>query len=222
MKIILTLISSFIFMTQALSYEPFINFAFGSINSDDLDAEITGIGTAKIPGIFHLRQGESFEIELGIRDDSGLSVGLQSAYKKMVIEGVSLSGDPIESALAELNSWNAGDDFRIDGNFFTMPILAFVGKEIPLDNNLSLDLGLAAGYTTAVIRPERSLALFFEEADTHVWEIQGKIGLDYKFSEQITMGLDYRYSWHTGPDFEEANCQDIGLHFFGASVEFSF
>ena len=49
----------------------------------------------------------------------------------------------------------------IDGNFFTMPILAFVGKEISLSDKLSLNLGIAGGYTAIITRPERDFALFF-------------------------------------------------------------
>ena len=103
-----------------------------------------------------------------------------------------------------------------------MPILAFVGKEISLSDKLSLNLGIAGGYTAIITRPERDFALFFEEDDSHVWEIQTKLELDYKITKNIKTGLSYRYSWHTNPEFDQVLGNDFSIHFLGASVEFSF
>ena len=225
MKTILKLLISSAIISKASAYEPFIDFIFGKAYSDNFQGDFNNFSPSSNDGIFHLRSGESFEIELGIRDNSGLSAGFQSAYKKMAIDEVSLSGSPLSlnpTLGPGLDLWNPNEDFRIDGNFFTMPILAFVGKKISLSDKLSLNLGIAGGYTAIVLRPERDLTLFFEEEDTHVWEIQTKLELDYKISEQISTGISYRYSWHTNPEFDQVLGNDFSIHFLGASVEFSF
>ena len=220
-KTFIFLLSSII-ITSANAYEPFIDFVFGKTYSDNFNGSFNNLGSQSENGKLHLKSGESFEIELGIRDDSGLSVGLQSAYKKMAIDDVSISGDSLDSNLISLDLWNSDEAFNLDGNFFTMPIMAFVGKEISLSDKLSLNLGLAGGYTAIIMRPEKDFALFFEEDDTHVWEIQTKLELDYKFSDHIKTGVSYRYSWLTDPEFDQSIGEAFSIHFLGASVELSF
>ena len=216
-----TLIASAL-ISNASAYEPFIDFIFGKTYSDNFEGVFNNLGDTAKDGTFHLSSGESFEIELGIRDNSGLSVGFQSAYKKMAINEVSIAGSPLDLSLANLDLWNLDENFSIDGNFFTMPILAFVGKEISLSDKLSLNLGIAGGYTAIITRPERDFALFFEEDDSHVWEIQTKLELDYKITKNIKTGLSYRYSWLTDPEFNQSKGEDFSIHFLGASLEFSF
>ena len=75
-----------------------------------------------------------------------------------------------------------------------MPIVT-VGKEISLSDKLSLNLG-CGGYSNHN-ETRKGFALFFEEDDTHVWEIQTKLELDYKFSDHIKTTVSYRYSWLT-------------------------
>ncbi len=222
MKTILKLLIASALISNASAYEPFIDFIFGKTYSDNFEGVFNNLGDTANDCTFHLRSGESFEIELGIRDDSGLSVGFQSAYKKMAINEVSISGSPLDLTLENLDLWNLDENFNIDGNFFTMPILAFVGKEISLSDKLSLNIGIAGGYTAIITRPERDFALFFEEDDSHVWEIQTKLELDYKITKNIKTGLSYRYSWHTNPEFDQVLGNDFSIHFLGASVEFSF
>ena len=128
MKPILKLLIASALISNASAYEPFIDFIFGKTYSDNFEGVFNNLGDTAKDGTFHLSSGESFEIELGIRDDSGLSVGFQSAYKKMAINEVSISGSPLDLSLENLDLWNLDENFNIDGNFFTMPILAFVGK----------------------------------------------------------------------------------------------
>ena len=84
-KTFIFLLSSII-ITSANAYEPFIDFVFGKTYSENFNGSFNNLGSQSENGTLHLKSGESFEIELGIRDDSGLSVGLQSAYKKMAID----------------------------------------------------------------------------------------------------------------------------------------
>ena len=124
-KTFIFLLSSII-ITSANAYEPFIDFVFGKTYSDNFNGSFNNLGSQSEIGTLYLKSGESFEIELGIRDDSGLSVGLQSAYKKMAIDDVSISGDSLDSNLISLDLWNSDEAFNLDGNFFTMPILSLI------------------------------------------------------------------------------------------------
>ncbi len=216
-----TLIASAL-ITNASAYEPFIDFIFGKAYSDNFEGVFNNLGSTSQDGILQLSSGESFEIELGIRDASGLSIGLQSAYKKMAIDDVSVSGSPLDSSLVGLDLWNANENFNLDGNFYTMPILAFVGKEFSISDKLSLNLGIAGGYTAIITRPEKDFALFFEEDESHAWEIQTKLELDYKISKHIKTGISYRYSWLTDSEFDQSKGDEFSIHFLGASLELSF
>ena len=222
MKKIIKVLTSFIILTNASAHEPFLDFIFGKTYSNNFSGVFNNLGSSSQEGVFHLNSGESFEIELGIRDESGLSVGLQSAYKKMAIDEVSINGLSLDSKLVSLDLWEANKKLDIDGNFFTMPIMVFVGKDLPITDKLSLDLGVAGGYTAIITRPEKDFALFFEEDDSHVWEIQTKLGLNYMISEQIKTGISYRHSWLTDPDFNQSKGEGLSIHFLGVSLELSF
>ena len=135
-------------LMNAHAFEPFANISVGNVSPDDLDASVSGFGPASVPGTFELDGKESIKLEIGLKDDSGLSVGIQTAYNQMDIEDVSILGNPIGLALASLGAWNPAVPFNASGEVYTIPILAFVGKEFPISDLLSIDLGLAAGYTT--------------------------------------------------------------------------
>ena len=159
-----TLIASAL-ISNASAYEPFIDFIFGKTYSENFNGSFNNLGSQSENGTLHLKSGESFEIELGIRDDSGLSVGFQSAYKKMAIDDVSISGDSLDSNLISLGLWNSDEVFNLDGNFFTMPIMAFVGKEISLSDKLSLNLGLYFPNMSIIFLKEESKILFWSHYD---------------------------------------------------------
>ena len=209
-------------LMNAHAFEPFANISVGNVSPDDLDASVSGFGPASVPGTFELDGKESIKLEIGIKDDSGLSVVIQTAYNKMDIEDVSILGNPIGLALASLGAWNPAVPFDASGEVYTIPVLAFVGKEIPISDLLSIDLGLAAGYTTVEARPGGDLANVFGQGNGNSWELQAKIGLDYQVSEKYSLGLDYSYSWLTGPEFGQAIGEDLGHHFFGASIGLNF
>ncbi len=209
-------------LMNAYAFEPFANISVGNVSPDNLDASVSGFGAASVPGTFELDGKESIKLEIGIKDDSGLSVGIQTAYNQMDIEDVSILGNPIGLALASLGAWNPAVPFDASGEVYTIPVLAFVGKEIPISDLLSIDLGLAAGYTTVEARPGGDLANVFGQGNGNSWELQAKIGVDYQVSEKYSLGLDYSYSWLTGPEFGQAIGEDLGHHFFGASIGLNF
>ena len=209
-------------LMNAHAFEPFANISVGNVSPDDLDASVSGFGPASVPGTFELDGKESIKLEIGLKDDSGLSVGIQTAYNQMDIEDVSILGNPIGLALASLGAWNPAVPFGASGEVYTIPVLAFVGKEIPISDLLSIDLGLAAGYTTVEARPGGDLANIFGQGNGNSWELQAKIGLDNQVSEKYSLGLDYSYSWLTGPEFGQAIGEDLGHHFFGASIGLNF
>ena len=204
------------------AFEPFANISIGTVSPDDLDASVSGFGAAAVPGTFELNGKESIKLEIGLKDDSGLSVGIQTAYNQMDIEDVSILGNPIGLALASLGAWNPAVPFDASGEVYTIPVLAFVGKEIPISDLLSIDLGFAAGYTTVEARPAGDLAGVFGQGNGNSWELQAKIGLDYQVCEKYSLGLDYSYSWLTGPEFGQAIAEDLGHHFIGASIGLNF
>lgn len=209
-------------LMNAHAFEPFANISVGNVSPDDLDASVSGFGAAAVPGTFELDGKESIKLEIGLKDDSGLSVGIQTAYNQMDIEDVSILGNPIGLALASLGAWNPAVPFDASGEVYTIPVLAFVGKEFPISDLLSIDLGLAAGYTTVEARPGGDLAGVFGQGNGNSWELQAKIGLDYQVSEKYSLGLDYSYSWLTGPEFGQATGEDLGHHFIGASIGLNF
>ncbi|MEC8690322.1 MAG: hypothetical protein VX016_02065, partial [Verrucomicrobiota bacterium] len=73
-----------------------------------------------------------------------------------------------------------------------------------------------------ITRPEKDFALFFEEDESHAWEIQTKLELDYKISKHIKTGISYRYSWLTDSEFDQSKGDEFSIHFLGASLELSF
>ena len=56
--------------------------SFGKTYSENFNGSFNNLGSQSENGALHLKSGESFKIELGIRDDSGLSVGLRVLIKK--------------------------------------------------------------------------------------------------------------------------------------------
>ena len=222
MKLLSTFVIGCLIHLNAQAFEPFANISIGQVSPDDLDATVSGFGAAAVPGTFELDGKESIKLEIGLKDDSGISVGLQTAYNQMDIEDVSILGNPIGLALASLGAWNPAIPFNVAGEVYTIPVLAFVGKEFAVSDLITLDLGFAAGYTTVEARPDGDLANVFGQGNGNSWELQAKLGLDYQLSEKYSIGLDYSYSWLTGPEFGQATGEDLGHHFFGASIGLNF
>jgi len=73
-----TFLLSSIIMTSANAYETFIDFVFDKTYSDNFYGSFKSSGSRLENGKIHLKRDDSFEIELGIRDNSGLFVGLQN------------------------------------------------------------------------------------------------------------------------------------------------
>ncbi len=78
-------------LMNAHAFEPFANISVGNVSPDNLDASVSGFGAAAVPGTFELDGKESIKLEIGLKDDSGLSVGIHYLTETSCIQCRKLS-----------------------------------------------------------------------------------------------------------------------------------
>ena len=110
-----------------------------------------------------------------------------------------------------------------------MPVLGVFGFGTQITENLSLNLGLGAGVNFLNLEGPG-----IEEDDVTL-QFQAKAGLELLLTENISLGLDYRFSVSTSPEYDgEFYSSYVGTvseslegdallgHFIGLSVNIAF
>jgi opacity protein-like surface antigen len=147
--------------------------------------------------------GEAFNFEIGKKTDNrtfGLLVGHAS-------NDVSKISDDYYSA-------------PLSGEVTSIPVLGVFGFAAPISDNLSFNFGLGAGVNF----------LDVEDDDDMVFQFQVKAGLELLLTENVSLGLDYRFSANTSPEYEEAFYYGTATiegdmllgHFIGVGLNITF
>ena len=156
--------------------------------------------------------GESFNFEIG-KKNGNRSFGLLVGHASNDISKISDSGGSIFPS-TELTS---------------MPVLGVLGFSTQITENLSLNLGAGAGVNFLTLEG------YGQEEDDLTLQFQAKAGLELLLTEKVSLGLDYRFSVSTSPEYDgEVYSYYTGTvsdslegdallgHFIGLSVNISF
>jgi opacity protein-like surface antigen len=175
----------------------YIDISGGQSMLSDWDGTLSVSGNygdlGSLDGTWEFEDGEAFNFEIG-KKNGNRSLGLLIGYTSNEVDRVDFGSNGILQGDAEITS---------------MPLLGVFGFGAQITDNLSLNLGLGAG--VSFVKNETTA----EEQDDIVLQFQAKAGLELLLTENISLGLDYRFSALTSPEFK----QSLGNDFWGGDVE---
>ena len=134
--------------------------------------------------------------------------------------------------VSELDLEDLGTFTDVDLDWFNYPVLGTFSLSTQITDNLSFNAGIAAGVNLAVAASGVGSANDYNDIEIEGVDIgfilQAKAGLDLLLTDKVSLGLDYRFSANTAPEFEtglgdtiEGDDMLYG-HFIGLGLNIAF
>ncbi len=193
----------------------YIDISGGASMLNDLETTETW-GGQDYNGTYEFDTGRALYFEVGKKTDNrtlGLLLGITyNEISEVDIEGLGTFANP-------------------DLDLFSYPILGTFSLGKQITDNLSFNAGVGAGVNLLIGAAGIDTANGIEDIQTEediVFILQAKASLDLYLTEKVSLGLDYRFSASTAPEFEdglggttEADDMLFG-HFIGLGLNIEF
>lgn len=153
-------------------------------------------------GTYKFENGRALTFEIGKkRDKSGLwnhtsMWGFHTGISYNEISGSSYIENPLGSGNLSLSQLGVKDSLEV----YRIPLLAVFTLETELGDKLSLNAGIGGGVN--IMAASTGYSSNIENTQDLAFQFQVKAGLDYAISENVSLGLDVRFSGYTSPEFE--------------------
>ena len=178
----------------------YIDIAAGAsiLNDWEFTESISNAGSfdGDYDGTYKFDTGRAIYFEVGKKTDNR-KLGLIAGITYNEISHDSYVDNPFGGGDITLDDFGVTD--RLD--LFGFPLLGAFSLETNISDKLTFNAGIGAGINFLVAATGYDNANI-ETTQDLVFQFQAKAGLDFALSDNVSLGLDYRFSGLTSPEIE--------------------
>ncbi len=111
-------------------------------------------------------------------------------------------------------------DYGLDFDLYQIPMLVNLSYTIPLNSKIKPFVGVGVGGLAAIASAE--MYGFEEDESAFAFAYQAFAGVNYQISNNVDIGLIYKFMGSSDLDFDSFETDGIGAHMIGLNLEWRF
>jgi len=171
------------------------------------DLEVEGAGVD-----LEFDTGVRFDIAGGYKITDAFAVELEVGFAYNSLDSLSFHYGPEFGADIS--------DHGLDLDLYQIPMMVNLSYTIPLNSRIKPFIGVGAGGLVAIASAE--IYGFKDEESAFAFAYQAFAGVNYQISNNVDIGVIYRFMGSSDLDFDSFETDGIGAHMIGLNLEWRF